>query len=270
MNKVAVFSVPRSGSTWLGQIINSSPDVVYRFQPNFAYSFPLTLSNDCSHTEIEQFYKELLETKDDFVTGKIGISGKKNKLFSKSTPKLLAWKEVHFLSLAKPLLERSDTSIVAIIRSPYAVINSWAKTPKEFDPSWDLLQEWYYGDKKNENLPSHYFGFNKWLEATRLFIALKERFPEKTHLVYYDELISNTLEVVKDLFQFLNISLSDQTLAFLNQSTANNENDSYSVFKTKKNDLAWLNELPSEVINGITKALQENNLEPFIYNADKL
>ena len=40
MKNVAIFGVPRSGTSWLGQIFNSSPMVAYRFQPLFSY---------CSH-----------------------------------------------------------------------------------------------------------------------------------------------------------------------------------------------------------------------------
>ena len=268
MNNVAVFSVPRSGSTWLGQIINSSPQVIYRFQPNFAYSFPFTLSNESTQHEIEQFHQELLKTKDNFVTGKIGISGKENKLFSKENPKLLAWKEVHYLSIAEPLLKNSDTSVVAVIRSPYAVINSWSNIPKEFDPSWDLSEEWQEGTKKNENLPSHYFGFNKWVEATQLFMDLKKRFPEKMHLIYYDKLLSNTSSVVKELFQFLKIPISKQTLDFLSESTSSNESDHYSVFKTKKDDLSWVNELPEDIRKSISNRLIEEKLDSFTFKEE--
>lgn len=39
MHKIAIHSVPRSGSTWLGEILNSSANVKYCFQPLFSYKF---------------------------------------------------------------------------------------------------------------------------------------------------------------------------------------------------------------------------------------
>jgi hypothetical protein len=39
-DSIAVISgAARSGTSWLGQILDSSPDVAYRFQPFFAYAF---------------------------------------------------------------------------------------------------------------------------------------------------------------------------------------------------------------------------------------
>ena len=39
MKRIAIHSVPRSGSSWLGQILNSSLKVCFRFQPLFSYAF---------------------------------------------------------------------------------------------------------------------------------------------------------------------------------------------------------------------------------------
>ena len=35
---VAIHGVPRSGTSWIGEIINSSPNVLYKFQPLFSYA----------------------------------------------------------------------------------------------------------------------------------------------------------------------------------------------------------------------------------------
>ena len=39
MRHLALFGCPRSGTSWLGQIFNSAPDVAYRYQPLFSYEF---------------------------------------------------------------------------------------------------------------------------------------------------------------------------------------------------------------------------------------
>src|SRR5690554_5395135 len=124
MNKLALFSVPRSGSTWLGQILNSSPEVAYRFQPNFAYSFPNELSNESTPEEINIFFEELLNTLDPFVNAEISISSKKNIQFEKSKIRTLFFKETHYINSVENLLKNSDTKIIGLVRSPFAVINS--------------------------------------------------------------------------------------------------------------------------------------------------
>ena len=44
LKKIAIFSVPRSGSSWLGQIFNSHEDVSFRMQPLFSYSHKSALN----------------------------------------------------------------------------------------------------------------------------------------------------------------------------------------------------------------------------------
>ncbi len=39
MNNIVIHSVLCSGSSWLGEIINSSPNVLYQFQPLFSHEF---------------------------------------------------------------------------------------------------------------------------------------------------------------------------------------------------------------------------------------
>ncbi len=36
---IGLHGAPRSGTTWIGQIFNSAPQVAFRFQPFFAHAF---------------------------------------------------------------------------------------------------------------------------------------------------------------------------------------------------------------------------------------
>ena len=59
MQYVAIHSVPRSGSTWLGQIFNSHPKVNFRYQPLFSYAFKDYLNEASSSEDIEAFFKNI-------------------------------------------------------------------------------------------------------------------------------------------------------------------------------------------------------------------
>jgi len=251
MNHLAIFSVPRSGSSWLGEIFNSSPETSYRFQPNFAYSFPLTLQRDSSFEEIQQFHKELALTNDPFVCDKLSISSKAKDGFPKDKQKLLVWKETHFIFLAETLLKNSDTKVIGLLRSPLACIASWLKIPKEFHREWDVLEQWRTGELKNEGKESHYFGFEKWKEAALLFERLAEEYPERFYVVNYDDLLLDTLGTVTKLFRFADLTITDQTLQFIQNSRNSSDNDAYSVFKKKNDDLSWQGSLPGFVEDGI-------------------
>lgn len=246
MNNIALFSVPRSGSSWLGELLNSSPDVIYKFQPNFAYSFEFELKENYSKTDIDNFFLQLLNSNDDFVNGKLSISGTKRDFsFEKiSHPSTLLFKETHYLNVIKNLIDKSETKVIGLVRSPFAVINSWLKIPKEFNPEWCVEDEWRRADKKNQNKPTHYFGYHKWKEACFQFLELRKIYPEQFYLINYDDLLLNTEQVTRDIFKFCELKFTDQTIDFILKSTSSQSKDAYSVFKQKSDDLAWKNSLP--------------------------
>ena len=246
MNKLAIFSVPRSGSTWLGEIINSSPDVLYRFQPNFAYSFKLELNENSNSEEINNFFRHLEDCNDDFVNGRLSISSKtKEYHFRKHNPNKICFKETHFLNVIENLIQNSDIKVIGLVRSPFAVLNSWLKIPKEFDSKWSIVEEWQVANKKNEKKNTHFFGYNKWKESCFLFLKLRDEFPDKFHLINYQDLLEKTYYTVERLFQFCEISCSIQTQEFLSKSTEHQNPDAYSIFKKKEDDFSWRGVLPA-------------------------
>ncbi|WP_127844461.1 sulfotransferase domain-containing protein [Psychroflexus aestuariivivens] len=254
MNKLALFSVPRSGSSWLGEILNSSPEVIYKFQPNFAYSFEAELKSNSSKNEIDDFFQRLYVSKDDFVNGRLSISGKKRDLkFYKQNPSTLLFKETHYLNIIDNLLKKSETKIIGLIRSPFATINSWLSIPKEFNPDWDVEKEWKDAPLKNGNLKSNYFGYNKWKEVCFMFLNYQEKYPKQFYLINYNQLIVDVKSEIENLYRFCELDFSLQTQEFINKSTQYQSEDAYSVFKEKKNDLGWQKTLPKFIEEKIKK-----------------
>lgn len=261
MNKIAIFSVPRSGSSWLGQIFNSHPKVIYKFQPNFAYSFNWSLRENSTKQEIEEFFKELNITEDKFVNAEITISTKDGLKFNKKHTDTLVFKETHYINILENLLKKSDSKIIGLIRSPFAVINSWIKIPKEFDPEWNLAEEWKFAHLKNENKNYNFFGFEKWKEATTLFLKMESKYPERFKVLNYSNLLSSKEKEIKELFDFCDLDYHAQTKKFLNYSNTVDDKDSYSVLKKKFNDDNWKTDLPQFIISEIKrdKKFQELN-----------
>jgi hypothetical protein len=261
MNQVAIFSAPRSGSTWLGQIFNSHPQVLYRFQPNMAYSFPLTLSDHSSGPEIQAFFEALRKTDDPFTTASISISGKANPAFPKTAPTTLVFKETHHLDIIENLILNSGTKVIGLVRSPFATMNSWIKAPKEFHPEWVLEEEWLHAPKKNMGNPRNFFGYNKWKEGALLFLELQRKYPDGFMLVQYERLLADKLGTVASMFSFCGLGLMDQTRAFIARSESKDDiQDTYSVFRTKKDDLAWKTGLPTFITKAIVADLEFQTL----------
>jgi hypothetical protein len=237
--------------------------VIYKFQPNFAYTFDGAISEKSSAAEIEEFYDQLLATKDPFVNGEISISTRRNVNFEKSNRTTLIFKETHALNIIPNLLAQSNSKVIGLFRSPFSVINSWLKVPREFDPKWSIRDEWRKAQSKNEGYKTHYFGFDKWKEGARLYLKMRRLYPDRFYLAEYQQLLHNPVEKTKKLYDFCGLELTSQTRGFLDLSTSEHEQDSYSVFKTKTHDREWEKKLPKFIIEEIKKdhLFQELNEE---------
>lgn len=267
MQKIAIHSVPRSGSTWLGNIFNSHPNVSFKYQPLFSYAFKDYLSSESDLEKINRFFKEIMKSDDDFINQKEGVEKGIIPFFEKHERSTHAcYKEVRYHHILENLLEKDKTiKIVLLVRNPLAVLYSWYKAPKEFrkEKGWMFDEEWLDAPKKNLNKPEEFNGYTKWKEATSLFLYLKTTYPNQVHVISYTNLINNTVNETEELFRFTNLEMSEQTLTFINSSTSKNHSDAYSVYKKKINDNNW-EALPSYIISYINNDLKNTDLEQFL------
>ncbi|MEO1689951.1 MAG: sulfotransferase [Cyanobacteria bacterium J06631_6] len=159
-NLGAVFGAARSGTTWLGAIVASHPEVVYRFEPfhrlnrsnvDVRDTFDLVRSDAFSTEDICQIYNTLIRaypelekppflannSKRSFLWTKylLWLIARKYPIFSSLytniyTPKdtaLIVFKEVDYSELFLPLLKRTQVPLVYIVRHPCACIFSTMK-----------------------------------------------------------------------------------------------------------------------------------------------
>ena len=59
--------VARSGTSWLGQIFDSSTNVRFRFQPFFAYEFKNRVNEDSSRDEFIHLLENIYNTESSFL-----------------------------------------------------------------------------------------------------------------------------------------------------------------------------------------------------------
>lgn len=263
---VAIHSVPRSGSSWLGQIVNSSPTVVYKYQPLFSYAFKDRLSPNSTRLEIETFFNEIAETSDPFLDQIDAVERGIYPKFKKDTSFThVAYKEVRYHHILENLLtELPSIRLIGIVRSPLGVLASWKSAPKEFHADWDFEREWRNAISKNNGRPEEFYGFEKWKWVAALFLDFEQRFPDRFQLVRYRNLIDRPFETCKSIFEFLNLSWNDQTARFLGTSRTERRSDPYSVFHNKTKDDAWKSVLPESIINAIYDELTGTSLETFL------
>jgi hypothetical protein len=257
LTKIALHSVPRSGSTWLGSILDSHPNVAYRFQPLFSYGHKSQLSPKSTSDEIDVFFSDILNTKDSFVLQKDAIASGKVPQFKKSKiTSHLVYKEVRFHHILENLLlKTSDVKVVGLIRNPLSTIHSWLRAPKEFraDLGWSVEIEWYKAPNKNQGKPEEYNGFFKWKEAAYIFEDLYEKYPDRFKIVVYEDLLSNPESIVRNLFEFLGLNMNAQTNEFLQIKKINK--DPYSVFRVPDILKEQKLDLPNYIVEKVEKEL---------------
>lgn len=265
MDKIAIFGVPRSGTTWLSQIFNSNPDVALRFQPLFSYGHKGSLTEHSSAEEIRAFFEEILCTQDAFATMTSEMQ-KNYPTFQKSArPTHIVFKETRYLNIIENILYQcSEVKIIGIVRNPLAVLASWISAPKEFNPEWDIHSEWRGAPSKNQNRPEEFYGFDKWKESAEAFLHFKSKFPQQFLLVRYDELNRAPLDTTKILFGFCGLEVCVQVENFLSASKSRHDSDPYSVFRAKANDDRWQGVLPDEIVEQIMLELKHTPLDIFL------
>jgi hypothetical protein len=264
-NVIYIGGVARSGTSWVGQLINSCPSVRFRFQPLFAYEFKNTLSEESSLKDIENFYNDLYNSSSEFLNQSDKVKAGIYPDFSKENETTLAFKENRYQSFIEPMLRKhKETKFVGVIRNPNATLYSWTQNEKEFPKDADILKEWRFGNCKNQG-NEDYFGYYKWKEVANLYLDLKDKFPDRVYIFHYDKFLDNVFDNVKELYRFLNLDFTIQTQNFIQKASSNNQDSYYSVYKGSKNKDLWKDEFPKYITDEINADLSKTRLETFLY-----
>lgn len=257
-----IHGVPRSGTSWLAQMFNASPEVNLKFQPLFSYEFKGVLNKKSSQEEISSFFEDISVSDDDFVNMRDTklLKNYPNFLKSKNLPHLV-FKHVRYHYILPNLIENNKkVKLVLLLRNPLSVLSSWKNAPREFNKDWNFMEEWKYANKKNINR-ADYFGYIKWKEASNLFIELERKYPDRVKTIAYKPLLNNTFDEMKNLFQFADINFHQKCIDFINESKSIHIDDPNSVFKIKESDNLYLNDFPKQIIDEIRNDLKGTKLE---------
>ena len=229
---IGLHGAPRSGTTWIGQIFNSAPEVAFRFQPFFAHTFRPRIDAVTSAAKLDQILAEIAETQDDFILQRgDGRMAKDELAFAKSAVARVVYKEVRYHHLLPTLMQIPRFKGVGIIRDPLEVLASWKAAPREFDPVWDFGAEWREAGLKNGGRIGEFYGYEGWKRAALIFQDMAAQYPDRFRILRYGDLTADPVGLVTDLFGFLGLAMTDQTTAFLARSTSRDDGDTYGVFR---------------------------------------
>lgn len=255
---IGIFGVPRSGTSWLGQIFNSSPETRFAFQPISTEVFRDKINVRNSGEEMWSYLQEIYESQEDFLTQQDQKEKGKRFEFNKerNRPDTFVFKEAMYLYLIPHFLRKiSDMKIVLLLRNPYDVLRSWYNAPKEFYPEWDIREEWLFAQRKNWFLPERYYGYHRWKESILLANQMSKEFPDRVYIIRYEDLDADPFKYAEDLYNFCELKWQNQTKKFIQESRSRTETDPYSIYRNPLERKDMLRELPEEIIEKIRRDL---------------
>ncbi len=267
LTKVALHGVPRSGTSWIGEILNSSPYTLYKFQPLFSYAFKNFLSLASTSDDIHNFFEAISRTDDAFINQTDKRASGAYPSFNKRKSTHIIYKEVRYMNILFNMFRKCDeVYLIAVVRNPMSTINSWLKAPREFrrDLKWLPQDEWRYARKKNMNKPEEYNGYEKWKEATNVFHQLKNLYPSRVNIIRYSRMLAHPIEETQKLFASIDLEMCNSTREFIVKSNNTDNQDPYSVFRYSQRDDKWKTELDPHIAESIIKDLEGTPLQKYL------
>ncbi len=259
----ALFGSNRSGTTWLGSIFNSHPEVAYRFEPlhrlgddeRFKLAIERLRSPDLTDGFLPELYKLLIRAhpateKPPFFSKRDGFNFGKSRSWPlfRGIPRLsplyaavyspagrppLVFKEIDMEDVMENLLRRTSMRVIYLIRHPCAVVSSLLEGMERGHMKTNVA---FLGSLLEKHDPALAARYSPRLEslsgaaknALMWRIGAEQgvascRQHGRALLVQYEHLCVNTLEVTKQCFEHLEIPFDDQTSHFVEESRKDSE-----------------------------------------------
>ena len=258
--------MPRSGTSWISQVFDSSPQVRFRLSPIFSYELKNSVNENSVRRDWETLFKKAYFSKSEFMDQTNRRVAKEYPIFSnkEALPKFLVVKDTRFHNLTERMLALlPEIKMVGIIRHPCGAINSWLRAPKEFPAGEDPLQQWRTGECRKGGF-GEFWGFDDWKWVTNMMLRIEMEIPERFLLVQYEDIVSKPFHWTKVMFDFCGLYYTDQTDQFLMDSQTFHVDNEYAVFKNPSVKDKWQTQLDPLIIKEITDELQGTLLERFM------
>lgn len=269
LSVIWVNGMPRSGTSWLGQIFNSHPDVRFRLSPLFSYAFKDFVNEYSLRVEWVEFLRKVyyfrtdpfMEQLDRKKAGDYPVFEKKHE-----HPSFLVIKETRYHNLTTCILKLlPEIKFVFIIRNPCAAIYSWLNAPKEFPLKDDPMKYWRNGHNRKTG-PEEFWGFDDWIKLTKLYTSLQKAYPKHIFIQRYEDLVKDPFAATKAMFRFTGLGkVPNQTNEFLCRSQKIHLGNEYAVFKAKEEMLGkWKGKLHKEIQREIEESLRGTEMSRYL------
>lgn len=262
---ILLMGMPRSGTSWLSQIFDSSPQVRFRLSPLFSYEFKNYINEKSPKEDWDYVLRGAYRSDNDFMNQTARRHAGQYPEFEQKdeNPEVLVIKDTRFHNLTEKAIELYDNlKLVCIIRQPCGAIHSWLTAPREFPQHLDPLKEWRTGACRKTGF-GEFWGFDDWKWVTRQHLRLERELPARVIIEKYEDLVDNLFEETKRLFAFAELDYTEQTNDFLKQCNAVHLANEYAVFKNPSVKDRWRKELQPEICETILEEIRGTELGRF-------
>jgi len=263
---VLIVGMPRSGTSWLSQIVDSSPLVRFRLSPLFSYDFKNAVNEESSKEEFDQVFEGAYQSNNEFMDQTYRRRNNEYPIFKDklSAPPVLEIKMTRFHNLLQTILDYYENlNVVSIVRHPCGAIHSWLTAPREFPEDADASVEWRSGACRKTG-PEEFWGFEDWLHVTQMHVDLEEKYQDRFRIIRYEDLVYDAWVESKKLFHFLDLGFGKQTQQFVRRSQTDHNESSYAVFKNPAVKDRWRSQLNANIQHAILEKVSRTELRRFI------
>jgi len=281
MKRILVTGAPRSGTTFLGEMINLSKNVLYIWEPfnsnfrkgiNYYYPYCGDSTNQKKRDYLLEIIKNTLDLKN--LRASIKINNEDN--FIKSLVKKIGLNRTYFrylrtktkyfifkydfilikdpvaIFLSELLISEFDFQVIISVRKPEPIIKSRLNLGWDFDFIWWLSQEDLNKDLLSNSLynSENFYEDNiakaavHWNIIYNYAHMLKQRYPKNVKIVLQENIQSNPIGEFKSLYNYLGLSFKNSIKEKINRMTNGSRNviQTKNVAKIKKRNLKTVNE----------------------------
>ncbi len=261
-----IAGMPRSGTSWLAQILGSHPDTRLKLCPLFSYEFKNALDENSTLSEWTALLDAVYRTRGEYLDQEFLRKEHlvPEGLHKKEHPAVLVIKSNRFHDLLPRALELGvPMKFLFIVRDPRAAIASWLYNPLEFPSDLDPIQEWRSG-RCRKTARGEFWGFDDWVAVTHLHLRLSRQYPDRVKLIRYEDLREHPVELATAIFGWCGLPFDDQTREFIVESRSTHSDNPRSVYKNPSEVDGKRKYLPAEIHDEILQELKDSDLSVFL------
>mgnify|MGYP002633632487 CR=1 FL=1 len=233
--------MPRSGTNWGSQILDSAPELRLKFCPLFSWEFKNRLDETASSDDWDRLFADVYATPGDYLDQHYLRRQGLLPTFAQqhAQPRVLGIKSTRYHTLMPGLLEKAAyVRLVVLVRNPIAAVHSWLSNPLEFPAGARPEDHWRNGACRKSAV-GEFWGYEDWKRSTLQYLDLRQRFPDRVCIVRYEDLVADPLGQTREVFRFAGLVFGPQTESFLRDSTSRHSSHQRSVFKSREVATRW-------------------------------